>query len=316
MDDGRLLGYLLGALEPHERRAVERYLAGHPEARERLKALRRALEPLEADAEPPEPPSDLWERALARIEDGCPALPTAPPTSPRSPGSTRAWRRADALVAAAILICVGLLVPSGLSRLQFRAALTLCQNNLRALYAALSTYADQHNGALPDVTKDSGQPHPSLFAAALAENGCLPEQAAVGCPSGPTPRIESKDVREMGVDEFRRRVASLSGSYAYSLGHSRDGVVHGPRLVAGQPANGFLPLLADRPPDNVALGGLGNSASHGGLGQNVLYLDGHVRFATVRAVGVSGDDIFINLDHNVAPGKAAWDAVLAAGECR
>lgn len=316
MDDGRLLGYLLDALEPHERRAVERYLGGHPEARRRLDLLRYALDPLEADAEPPEPPADLWARTLARIEDSCPGLPPAPPSSPRALGSPRIWPRADALVAAAILLCVGLLVPSSLSRLRFRAALTACQDNLRALYAALSTYSDQHQGALPDVTKDSAGPRATLFAAALAENGCLPDHAAIGCPAGPAPRIDAADLRQVGLEEFRRRVAALNGCYAYSLGHSRDGVVQGPRLVVGRSVNGFLPLLADRPPDDVGGGGVGNSPSHGGIGQNVLYLDGHCRFATVRTVGVSGDDIFLNLDRNVAPGKATWDAVLSGGDCR
>src|SRR5262249_26854738 len=55
MDDN-LVGYLLDALDAESRRAVDDYLHTDPEARRRLDHLRRLLEPLEADGEPPAPP--------------------------------------------------------------------------------------------------------------------------------------------------------------------------------------------------------------------------------------------------------------------
>src|SRR5262249_39151708 len=68
MDDN-LVGYLLDALDADTRRAVEDHLRTHPEARARLDRLRRLLEPLEADREPPAPPPHLVQATLARVAE-------------------------------------------------------------------------------------------------------------------------------------------------------------------------------------------------------------------------------------------------------
>ena len=47
-----LVGYLLDALEEHERAEVERHLADSPTLRAQLNELRRALHPLNHDAAP------------------------------------------------------------------------------------------------------------------------------------------------------------------------------------------------------------------------------------------------------------------------
>mgnify|MGYP001189600838 CR=1 FL=1 len=73
-----LIGYLLGALEPHEMRRVAQWLTEDPEARRELEMIERSLRPLEESYEPPEtPPEDLVARTLA-------ALPPMP-----SPDSSR-----------------------------------------------------------------------------------------------------------------------------------------------------------------------------------------------------------------------------------
>jgi anti-sigma-K factor RskA len=134
------VGYLLKALEEDERLAVERGLAAAPSARRELELLRQALEPLEADAAPPEPPADLWERTLARIEREVPPPPTARRLRPASSGASRAWwRRSDVLVAASILFVVLSLVPSGLNSLRGYRDRIRCQDNLRVFHQAIST---------------------------------------------------------------------------------------------------------------------------------------------------------------------------------
>ena len=68
-----LLGYLLGALEPHEMRRVAQWLRDDPEAREQLAELERSLRPLEEGHTPVEPPpSDLVSKTLANL----PPLPS------------------------------------------------------------------------------------------------------------------------------------------------------------------------------------------------------------------------------------------------
>ena len=60
---------------------------------------------------------------------------------------------------------------------------------------------------------------------------------------------------------------------------------------------------------------LGNSANHGGEGQNVLFLDGHMVFCKTRNVGIEGDDIYLNRAGRQAAGLDAKDAVLGGDAC-
>ncbi len=77
-----LLGYLLGALEPHEMRRVAQWLRDDPVAREQLAEIEQSLRPLEENYEPVEPPpADLVARTLANL----PPLP-----SPTNPGPSAA----------------------------------------------------------------------------------------------------------------------------------------------------------------------------------------------------------------------------------
>lgn len=57
--------------------------------------------------------------------------------------------------------------------------------------------------------------------------------------------------------------------------------------------SGEFAIMADMNP-----GDGGNSRNHGRAGQNVLYVDGHVEFATNALVGTDGDDIFKPFDVN------------------
>jgi hypothetical protein len=321
--DEQLLGYLIDALEPDERREVESYLQLNPEANEQLENLRLALEPLASDAEPIDPPDGLWLRTLARVgeHNKRPALPAAPITAgSRALAAPRTWwRRADVLVAASILLCVGLLVPPGITKLRFQAAITACQENLRSLYVALAAYSDHHNGEFPDVAHAAPPPRntASVFIPVLRESQLLSENVSIRCPTadGQTSSTATlHDVRHMSPQEFERYVQSMAGCYAYSLGYTDENGVHALRLVADHAS--FMPILADCPPNDVAMGNPGNSAAHEGLGQNVLFIDGHCRFTTVRTVGLKRDDIYLNLDGKVGAGKTDWDAVLGSPDSR
>ena len=75
MHDEDLLGYLLGALEPHEMRRVQQWLRNDSAARRQLAEIERTLGQFDAQAEPPElPPTDLVSRTL----DQLPPLPPPP----------------------------------------------------------------------------------------------------------------------------------------------------------------------------------------------------------------------------------------------
>jgi len=81
--DENLVGYLLDALDPDTHRQVEKYLHDEPGVRQKLETLRRALEPLAADRDPPEPEPGLALRTLCRVaEYRCRPLPQAPAPPP------------------------------------------------------------------------------------------------------------------------------------------------------------------------------------------------------------------------------------------
>jgi prepilin-type processing-associated H-X9-DG protein len=310
--DENLIGYLLDALDPETQREVEAYLHRDPRGRQRLAELRQALAPLAADRDTIEPPPTLVVRTLARVAEHCSReLPRAPAALGRGgAGSRPFWRRADALVAASILlVAVGLGV-TGLLGFRESHDLVACQNNLREFYQALWHYSEQHHGQFPNVADSRPRDVAGLVVPILTSAGQLPRGATYRCPASSeqaAPTLTLEQVRDLTDEEFQRLAPRLACCYGYSLGYrDADGVCHGPRFDPADP-NAQLPLMSDCPPVDLALG---NSRNHGGRGQNVLFMDGHVRFCTTRNVGVNGDDIFVNWDNRVEAGRDALDTVL------
>jgi prepilin-type processing-associated H-X9-DG protein len=316
-----LVGYLLKALDTDTQKEVEASLRQSPELRSRLDLLERSLAPLADDREMPEPRPGLVLSTLARIaEFQCRKLPDAPPP-PRSqsgPG-IRPWpRRADVMVAALLLIVLGGIGSSFLMRLwhDYRGRAE-CRNNLFVIWRGLQSYCDVHEGNFPLVEK--GGPHgvAGIFVPMLGDSGMIGPEFSVACPSQELRANPRRSVREMeelyqsNPDAFRFEARRLAGGYAYTLGYQDATGYHGMRCDSVESGNlKLLPIVADRL-DSLAQR---NSANHGGDGQNVLYLDGHVEWRTSRNAGINGDDIFVNWDNKVLAGKAREDTVLGSGE--
>jgi hypothetical protein len=313
--DENLVGYLLKTLDLPTHQEVEAYLRGHPEARARLDLFERALAPLSADAEDPDPPPGLVLGTLARVaEYRCRKLPAAPPPPRQQVGSAgRRWsRRADWLVAASLLILVGgLCVPGILHqwRLYQRQA---CTDNLRKFGIGLAVYSERHHGAFPRVEPQGAQGVAGIFVPVLREAGVLPADVSVECPAQgkrPAPPISLARLEELydRPEAFNAAARDLAGGYAYSLGYREGQLYWGLRRDMGD----ALPILADRP----QLGRLdSNSLNHGGGGQNVLYIGGNARWCTNRSVGVDGDDIYLNIQNQVRAGLNRYDTVLGPGD--
>lgn len=122
-----LPGYALGALDPADARAVEGYLAAHPEARREVEDARETLGLLALAAPPLAPPPGAKAALLARIEQLTPPASGGQASSPggvrlvapESPGPIplrrpeagaarpdRRWRAALAAVAAALILAL------------------------------------------------------------------------------------------------------------------------------------------------------------------------------------------------------------------
>jgi prepilin-type processing-associated H-X9-DG protein len=319
--DETFVGYLLKSLDPDEQHQVEDYLRQHPEAQKRLEQLRRGLDQLALDGGDAEPPAGLWVRTLARVaEHKCRTLPAVPAPASRPAPAARMtwWRRADVLVAAALLLLVGGLGVIGLAALAAKREVVECENNLRKFGHALAAYADKHDGRFPWVDSQPPKNFAGSFIPALNEEGVLPSDVSVSCP-GSEPRPPSgvtfDQLQEMSrnrPDEYRDTTRGLAGCYAYSLGYREaDGGPHY-GLTRGMP--GGLPIMADAPPSRSGNDvGPGNSTNHGGKGQNVLFIDGHVEFKTTRTIGAD-DDIYLNAQRRVAAGCGPHDTVLGRSD--
>jgi prepilin-type processing-associated H-X9-DG protein len=312
--DENLVGYLLKSLDPDEQHAVEARLEAHPETRSKLEALERVLTPLASDAEDPAPPPGLALAALGRIaEHKCRPLPAAP-RPPRSQLGIGGWpriRSVDVLAAAALLVIVGGMVLPVLMWARQGSERLACQENLRTVWSALANYSAQtDDGAFPMVQASGPRSAAGAFIPILRDAGTLSNTFLVSCPARhaePTPAyltvadLQAAYARDS--DQFSRLAREAAGGYAYSLGY-RDG----PTLVGLRASDpGTLPIVAD-----AAEGG--NSLNHGGSGQNVLFIDGHVLWCIQRTVGVDRDDIYVNKQNFLSAGQNRADSVLGPGD--
>jgi prepilin-type processing-associated H-X9-DG protein len=308
MDDN-LLGYLLDGLDDAETRQVEAELHASPGARRRLGQLKQALRPLEVDREEIALPPDLATRTLAKIaEQTGSGLPAAPRVPGAAGGSVEWWRRADVLVASCLfLLVVGIAAPL-IYRWHSQRGMIECQENLRQFFVALASYRDQHGG-YPDLSKQAPRNVAGAVVPVLADAGVLSPSFSVRCPAigsrlGCT--LTMPELIAMSDQDFQVEAPNLSLCYAFALGYrGPDGDLHGPWQA---PASAW-PILADRP---LSGGSPGNSPNHGGTGQNVLFLDGHIRFVPGRIVGDPDDDIFLNRANTVAAGLDNRDVVLGS----
>jgi prepilin-type processing-associated H-X9-DG protein len=319
-----LLGYVLDALDPDERDAVERALEHDAGLRHQLELLRQALTPLALDAEPPPVPDRLAERTLALIarhqgstSAGETTSPSRVPARPRpapvwKPSfTTGGWRRVDFAAAAALLLAAISLALPARNAFLARSAVVGCQNNLRQYHQALSQYSDMHHDDFPIAQAD----HPrhnfaGVFVPALGQEQLIDPRHRLDCGSPAEAGIPSlSEFESMSPTEFETWIERAAGRYAYTLGYRQDGVV---RPLHRDDSSLDLPIMADRPP----VAGSGNSPNHGGSGQNVLFIDGHVRFVPNRSVGPEGDDIYTNQHDEVGAGLHPRDTVLGESKAR
>lgn len=327
-----LIGYLLGALEPHERSRVEAALTD-PAVAQRLETLRSALLLLEPDREQPEPPDFLaartigfvaeyvvaneWAGSVDEPSDDFPSseewfnplssvFGDAPPPASNAPRASSAalspseepigpsgWRRGNVLVAMCLgLIAVGVAIPM-VNSFQRRSEVAACQNGLRDLHAALAGYADVRGGILPKVG-DPPFETANSFVPILRAAGQITDDIK------PCPAVVQTAGARLPVED----------AYAYPLGYrDQDGRLFGLRIEPDVPENAMLPVAADR----LFRGENGNWTSPHTPGQNVLFLNGNVRFCSTPNVGVNGDPIYTNAAGRVEAGLHRWDTVLAGG---
>ncbi|QDT12959.1 hypothetical protein [Planctomycetes bacterium K23_9] len=334
-----LLGYLLGALEPHEMRRVAKLLRDDPAARDELARIEASLRPLEEDYQPPAGPSeDLVARTLASL----PPLPTADDSvlssseedqtiespaqlvpmgnvSGLSPRSTSSWMDwVSGCVAVAILL--GLLLPA-IAQGRFESRKIACQDQLREFGIALSSFVTLNpKEHLPAVSPQGPEAFAGIYAVRLHDAGLLDNPSLRWCPSMDLPQDEAArlasvhelvpvaDLHSTSVDRLKELQRVAGGHYAYNLG-----VVDHDRLTAPRfESRATFAVMSDAPMGAIVNGNIDSTQiGHSGRGINVLYEDGHTRFVSLQSLNSMTDHPLLNNRGQREAGVNIDDASLA-----
>jgi len=227
----------------------------------------------------------------------------------RGKGDSSTFVGLIALIIAAFVLG-GILLPLRANPRE-RARRAECAGNLPQVTLGLVQYSNDHNGdfpAAPDVVK-STTVKPGVAPEGSGEESLgllfdiyIPEVKVFWCPSAPP-----GEASRIGWGTYPSSLtAAVGGRNPSFREHDHCSFAYDPRHHVSHKPD--VALVADRG------GGKGvNSPNHGGDGQNVLYLDGHVRWWARTDCGRGadrwsggGDDIYIRNDEISDPRKDSW----------
>ncbi len=343
-----VLGYLLGALEPHEMRRVAEMLRTDPLARAELERIEKALQPLEDSYEPVEPPpADLVARTLAAL----PPLPgkeqpaaseplesepiasstLAPMNSGVEPPSEAGLSWMDWVsgsIAAAVLL--SLLLPA-LAQGRFESRKIACHDQLRRLGTALTRFVTQNQRErLPEVSEQGPEAFAGVYAVRLRDADLLDDPAIRWCPSLDLPEltevdpanesrtetfliglnnvVTSDELHRANVNQLKQLQRWLGGHYAYTLGVIEQDHYSSPRFEG----RSSFAIMSDAPMATILDGVIrSDQVGHGGIGINVLFEDGRVQFIMLPALDSMPDHPLLNHEGKAEAGVNVDDASLA-----
>ena len=308
-----LLGYLLGVLDESEQIQVEKRLQQDSKLRDELKQLDARLEPLRAIEQPFAAPVGLAERTCelirVRAKKDKVHLPAGNfSASNQTRSRRRYWSAVDVVVAAGVVAVAAMLLFPALVNSRFHSRLTGCQNNLRVLHLALIQYADANQGFLPAIPTEGNLAFAGVYAPLLHHGGYTGETTVFICPASDMAREQHRfmppsqtTIQSQHGKALKVLQRKSGGSYGYNLGYVVDGRY--------QPSWNYrrtqYAVLSDSPSSFLASR---QSANHGGLGQNVMFEDGHVQYLTSLKAAV--DDVFLSDRGYVEAGRHINDAVI------
>ena len=295
-DDLSLIDFLLGRCEADERPGIQARLQhdhGFQKRHDDLSHAFAALSLLPAA----EPPENLLDRTSARIASArrTEAL-IAREEMARAPLRPTFAFREVAVAAAAVLVLAVIFLPS-LRQARSAARIQECASQVGRIGTGLLTYANSNGGALPGVVasrhwlpgaNDSVSNSAALWK--LVQGRYVSSPVLFQCPA-------------VGGNSFEVKAGMTDFPACKYIGYSYQHMMGGRTLHVSDPAlapmSGTMAVLADGSP--IFVDGrfqpqrLAARASdnHGGAGQNVLYLDWHVGWASTADAGVDGDNIYL-----------------------
>ncbi len=304
-----IFAHSLGMTEGPDLLRAEELIASHEGAAGLHGVLSEAVAPL-AFFQVEYCPDALADRTLERLRSLAQRRRSVPPATKIIRVDWGRWLSnvaSAAVVAACVLLIVGVLVPSS-SLLRHHSYTQLCQSGLARLLGAFDQYSSDHDGFLPAVARAQGASWHTIGDTdpASGSNTRNPylllsshytEDPADFLCCG-QPRNAAPPLRWADVEQHRDFPSRDNITYSFALL---------PRARMRMVAWGSLPLVADMNPhfENVADHGARgeapvldpealrlNSGNHGRRGQNVGFGDGRVQYLRTRFVGDSHEDIY------------------------
>lgn len=313
-----LIGYITGALDAQEHQRIDALVRQDADLQNKVEAIRRSLRPLESYRHC-EPPANLSKQTLEyvfeqidvhKVQPAPPIAKSAFSTKQQIHGGRRLWRPVDLFVTAVVAASFVMLLSPALLNSRFTADLRLCQNNLQDLYAGFSQYSITNEGQFPSIAGNSPLSTSGAYAPILLEQGYVTDEGSFYCPAAEESNVWRPlgiPTRQMVVDARAEELDSLQqrlgGTYGYSVGHQSEGSIQG---IRNQHRPQFA-LIADRPHGQTINR---RSMNHGGLGQNVLFENGHVAFVRETQSPERGDRYYVSDRGFVEPGRHRDDSVI------
>ncbi|MCE9526958.1 MAG: hypothetical protein K8R36_12980 [Planctomycetales bacterium] len=283
----QLLGYLLGALDAAESRQVEGELDRDPALRVEMARFQELLSRLGMDEEPKEfePPKGLADRTCdfvaangdqAAVAEAALSSPVhLSPAGPTQGEFSGGYTLIDMLVACSVLLTLAALLFPSINNMRLQAQRATCQYRLVQTGAALWEYAQlQPNRRYPWIPESGKFGVAGNVPFTLRNAGFAPDPLNFICPSAgqlecrPKAKIPTvEEMQEAVGPELRSCQQRMGGTYAYNMGYVDSGHLVANTLAARE----NFALIADAPGDL-------NRPVHDGIGLNVLYEDGHIRF--------------------------------------
>ena len=179
---------------------------------------------------------------------------------------------------------------------------------------------------MPAVSESGPEAFSGVYAVRLSDAGLLEDPAVRWCPSldQPDPReatltnlgqIVSVDaLHRASVDRLQQIQRYAGGHYAYNLGVVEEDRLASPKFEARSSfaVMSDAPLIGNAGISQVtSVEQLGDWLGHGGIGINVLFEDGCVRFLTLDSLNSMPDHPLVNHRGEVEAGVNIDDASLA-----
>lgn len=344
ISDDELIAFLLGDATEESHAQITEQLAIDSELRQRLDFLRTIIGQVDSLAGVYEPPSDLVESTLDRIDDVTAAdslkhsdeaaaesvltnrnTPTklVSPSGrgvvaiPRSRSSI--WDSTVLTISLSLLCCLAL---PAVIRARFESRKSQCEMNLQQTGWSLFDYAmNDPENRFPRIADSGPESFSGIYAVRLHDAGMLENHAQLLCPSLPhdrTPQDYSfvrlgnvQRLHRFSPAELMTWQQALGGDYAYNLGVWNVDHADAPQLLG----RSHFAILGDAPLIN---GQVEEFVVHDGRGINILYEDGSIRFIRIQRLMETderlSDDPFRNErgDHQV--GIDLNDASLAPSQ--